>query len=142
IPLSISTAPPPYAPRVLDKCGITIAYTTTTGTCKSLVDKMVRSVHDLEGVTDPSSSPVRVVKLEDVDWWDELLNGPNEGQESTDSKTCPILVIVVPTWTGGTATDGGNAVLQGLEEITTDWRVEKNHLRHKIKYAVYGVGSR
>eukprot|EP00520_Triparma_pacifica_P018796 CAMPEP_0118656870 /NCGR_PEP_ID=MMETSP0785-20121206/13710_1 /TAXON_ID=91992 /ORGANISM="Bolidomonas pacifica, Strain CCMP 1866" /LENGTH=323 /DNA_ID=CAMNT_0006549739 /DNA_START=190 /DNA_END=1158 /DNA_ORIENTATION=+ len=142
LPLLITTTPQETeTPRVLDSKNITLAYTTTTGTSSSLVSNMLSRIHSLEGITDPSSSPINVVKLSDIDWWDELLNGPNPGKSSNDRKTTPILVIVIPTWTGGNATDEGAGLLEGLNEIKTDWRVDRNFLKHKLKYCVYGVGS-
>ena len=71
IPTNISTSPPPYKPRVMDSGSITVAYTTTTRTCEGLANSLVSRCNEMEGLGD-GEGPIRVVKLEDIDWWDEV----------------------------------------------------------------------
>jgi tRNA wybutosine-synthesizing protein 1 len=80
---------------------------------------------------------LNLVDARDVDLWDQVLNISNP---STSKYTTPILMIILPTWTEGTEAPGAS-LIAALEEVASDWRVDPNHLKHKLKYAIFGVGS-
>ena len=144
-----NTAPPsnPVSAsyRVRDAQRVTIAYATTTGTCKRLAESLAsRCTASLKSFPKDVSVPfkselVRVVAAQQLDWWDQLLNGGDE--EPLSKYDTPLLILIIPTWTGGTACETGVALLSGISDITQDWRVDPNHLKHKLRFAVYGVGS-
>jgi flavodoxin len=116
---------------------ITVAYASTTGTCesfaKSLVDALQKSLQPI------SKLKVQICTVNELDWWDELLNNDNKEEESDnnsnngdhDDVTLPPMVIfVLPTWTNGTLPEQFATLLTSLEEICHDWRVAPRPLRN------------
>ena len=80
-----------------------------------------------------------LVPVPTLDWWDQILNGSST--PSTSKYDCPILVIILPTWSHGSHSYESTSLCAGVDEIANDWRVDPNHLKHKLKFAIYGVGS-
>ena len=133
VPLNVAVGDDDSKWCVMKSSSVTVAYVTTTGTCKALAQGVY---NDLRSKLD--ADEVRIVNATKIDWWDQLLNPPNDRSSKYD---CPVVILLIPTWSGGSFTDDGNVVMEGMKEIVTDWRVEKRHLSRKLKYAVYGVGS-
>jgi hypothetical protein len=64
--------------RLSSRNTITIAYASTTGTCASYAAKLQTALQELK-----NNYIIQVVKVAEVDWWDELLN--NEEDDSPES---------------------------------------------------------
>lgn len=134
--------------RILTRGTITIAYASTTGTCK----KMAQTLHD-EIIKNCSSAEaetnVQLCSLHKFDWWDELLNKEEESKSNDKNTPPPVLVLFLPTWTNGTLPPPSESstiefpnILESLHEITTDWRVPKKVLMNSdIHVSVFGMGS-
>mmetsp|Transcript_38430 Transcript_38430/g.57592 ORF Transcript_38430/g.57592 Transcript_38430/m.57592 type:complete len:872 (-) Transcript_38430:289-2904(-) len=139
--------------RILKPNTITVTYTSTTGTCKSLAAKIVdeiKSSLSSAGVllnNDDDNNDGIVVRMRQVaefDWWDELLNfaEENDNKKDGDGKIPPVVLFILPTWTNGTLPPEGEILLSSLEEISTDWRVAPNHLAPSdVRHSIFGVGS-
>jgi hypothetical protein len=120
--------------RLLSRNTITIAYASTTGTCASYATKLHTALQKLNN----NSYVIQVVKVAEVDWWDELLN--NE-EETTDlCGNPPILLFILPTWTNGTLPPESQIIIESLQEITSDWRVAPEPLRGKESVRVGAFG--
>jgi hypothetical protein len=139
----------PACERVLSRGTITIAYCSTTGTCAGFATRLHREL--LIHTTSGSSSTYRVVqliKVSDVDWWDELINNEDEGEGDNNKNHLgpPILLFILPTWTNGTLPPDSDTLLHSLQEISTDWRVAPEPLRTsdpycQLKVGAFGMGS-
>mmetsp|Transcript_14562 Transcript_14562/g.31551 ORF Transcript_14562/g.31551 Transcript_14562/m.31551 type:complete len:986 (+) Transcript_14562:302-3259(+) len=143
---------------------ITVAYATTTSTCQSLAEKLRKHLDlKLLATTGTTTTVVQICRVEELDWWDEVLNPPDLGSDcnecdddekkmdspnntSTSSVDAsgdgdadatpplppPIVLFILPTWTGGTLPPTAHAaLLTSLEEISTDWRVAPNPLSRR-----------
>jgi len=143
--------------RILSRGTVTIAYCSTTGTCGGFAKKLHRELLDrIAGDPLPSSSKRRVqlIRVNEVDWWDELVNNEDESN-GTDNKnkngsdaasSSPVLLFVLPTWTDGTLPPDSQILLESLNEISTDWRVASEPLRSsdpstQLKVGAFGMGS-
>ena len=122
--------------RLLSKRTITIAYASTTGTCASYAKKLHQTLTVLN-----SLYTIQLVKVAEVDWWDEMVN--NEDEESTSSDATgnpPILLFVLPTWTDGTLPPESQIIIRSLEEISSDWRVAPEPLKGKSSVRIGAFG--
>ncbi|GMH54109.1 hypothetical protein TL16_g01609 [Triparma laevis f. inornata] len=135
IPTSIDLHSTPQGYRVLTKSSITITYATTTGTCKSLAHRLASKLPTRPDGT----SPINVLPVPSLDWWDQILNGSST--PTTTKYDTPILIMILPTWSDGTSSYESTSLTSGVDDIANDWRVDPNHLKYKLKYAIYGVGS-
>lgn len=130
--------------RVLSPNVITIAYASTTGTCLNLATKMYKELkQQLASEGNHENIVVQMAPTNELDWWDELLNEDDVEicQNNTDGKP-PVVMFVLPTWTGGTLPSQHQALMSALEEIQSDWRVAKRPLEStKLQVAVFGMGS-
>ena len=147
---------------------ITIAYASTTDTCKNMAAQLetylckklgVKSSEDggsgsgSSGSSSDSSSKVKVqiCRVDELDWWDEVLN-PDEDDENNSASNStslppPVVLFVLPTWTDGALPPTSQPLLTSLHEISTDWRVSPHPLRNTdhpaqtLHVASFGVGS-
>ena len=147
---------------------ITIAYASTTDTCKNMAVQLetylckklgVKSSEDggsgsgSSGSSSDSSSKVKVqiCRVDELDWWDEVLN-PDEDDENNSASNStslppPVVLFVLPTWTDGALPPTSQPLLTSLHEISTDWRVSPHPLRNTdhpaqtLHVASFGVGS-
>jgi len=116
--------------RLLTNSTITIAYASTTGTCAAYASKLQSALCE-------SKYDVQLIKVTDVDWWDELVN--NEGAESGEGRA-PVLLFILPTWTEGKLPPESQVIIDSLEEILSDWRVAPEPLRGKQPVRVGAFG--
>lgn len=139
--------------RVLHSNMITITYASTTGTCKKLAEQLEQSLRN--ALAEKKNVSIQIAPSNEFDWWDELLN--EEEDETNDdvmleassknnskvtSTTGPIVIFILPTWTGGTLPTNHQGLLTALEEIKSDWRVAKRPLDGtSLRVAVFGMGS-
>ncbi len=122
--------------RIQAQNTITIAYASTTGTCKNFAASLHETLTDLLQRSEASTATtIQLCTVDELDWWDELLN--DEGDEVEEEKViddaandrAPLVVFVLPTWTGGTLPEQHSALLTSLNEICHDWRVAPKPLR-------------
>jgi len=136
---------------------ITIAYASTTGTCKNFAI----ALHDaLKILLKAQDTKVQMCTTDELDWWDELLNNEEDEDASNvptagnGTTAAPVVIFILPTWTGGTLPEQYAPLLTGLDEICHDWRVAPRPLRHtdgkkgahfsdtkSIQIASFGMGS-
>lgn len=118
--------------RIQTQNTITIAYASTTGTCKSFATTLHETLKSLVGNSTTSKVNLQICTVDELDWWDELLNKENENEANNSSsveKFPPVVIFVLPTWTGGTLPEQYAALLTSLHEICHDWRVAPKPLR-------------
>jgi len=146
---------------------ITVAYASTTGTCKTFALSMHAAISKIINSNPQSRSKitVQICTVDELDWWDEILNDETEKDEngeipehsghahSSSSSSPPIVIFILPTWTGGTLPTKYATLLTSLDEISHDWRVAPKPLRdeltgkrHKedtttIQIVSFGMGS-
>ena len=116
-----------------------------TGSCSKLA---VRCQKTLSELTILSKTDIQIGKVEEWDWWDELLNkDDNEGNQdepgtSTLAQAPPIVILILPTYSGGSWPEGAQDLQRTLNELQHDWRIEKRPL-HKsgVHVATFGMGS-
>lgn len=132
--------------RILSRGTITIVYASTTGTCASFATRLHQRL--LQFITSSSSRKisggisVRVMKVNDIDWFDELTND-YDGDAGGDIP--PILLFILPTWTNGTLPPDSDTLLPSLHDICSDWRIAPEPLRtadnNTVRVGVFGMGS-
>ena len=109
---------------------ITIAYASTTGTCKGFAETLETKLQKLIALK-KSNCIIQLVTVDQLDWWDELLNDEEEEETTagTPNDTSPIVLFVLPTWTDGTLPEPYNILLTSLNDIANDWRIAPKPLR-------------
>jgi hypothetical protein len=133
---------------------ISIVYSSTTGTCeryaRGLHDALTRAMRDdrdrrrVGGGGGGRYREVRVLRVSEVDWFDELTNDYDDGPRDVGP---PILLFVLPTWTDGTLPPDSSDLLPTLREILNDWRVPSEPLRtsdptnRTLRVGAFGMGS-
>jgi pectate lyase len=76
---------------------ITIAYASTTGTCKGFAT----ALHDaLKILLKSQGTQVQMCTTEELDWWDELLNNEEEEDEASspsthENLTAPVVIFIL-----------------------------------------------
>ena len=130
---------------------ITIAYASTTGTCqsfaKSLHESLTQFIESNQKTLSPLLTKIQICTVDELDWWDELLNNENtnnsnhtsNNKESDDEgkkfgptlDLPPMVIFVLPTWTNGTLPEQYSPLLSSLDEICHDWRVAPRPLRNE-----------
>ncbi len=129
--------------RIQTSNTITIAYASTTGTCESFAKSLQESLLKLmqsRGGND--SIKIQVCTVNELDWWDELLNNENDDNTTPSNNTPahpnsngltlpPMVIFVLPTWTNGTLPEQYSTLLTSLDEICHDWRVAPRPLRNE-----------
>jgi len=125
--------------RILSRGTITIAHGSVTGTCAALAqtfyDALVQQYPSIE-------SKLQLGKMEEWDWWDEFLNNEQENDQQESESAPPIVVWILPTYTGGTWTPSSTCLQQSLQDLENDWRIDKKPLKAtNLHVAVFGMGS-
>jgi Flavodoxin len=123
----------PDTTRVLTPGCVTIVHASVTGTTAAFAKAMMVAIE-----TRFPRRTVQLVSMNDLDWWDELLN--NE-KCSDEIKGIPVLLVFLPTYTNGSWTPNSGNLKDALDDLRTDWRIEKFPLRRKLRVAVFGMGS-
>jgi tRNA wybutosine-synthesizing protein 1 len=129
--------------RILCPGTITVVYASTTGTCESLAQRVVKALTNTTAIA--SSHYVQICPVSIVDWWDELLNEEEEeegeGEASSSASTLPLVIFLIPTWTNGSFPPSATLLEQALQELSTDWRIAPKFLSNKLSFAIFGMGS-
>lgn len=122
--------------RILSPKTITVVHASVTGTCSKLASQFKDCLSQNEIF---SSSTIQFGTVEEWDWWDELLNS----EEETDINSIPpVVILVIPTNSGGSWPTGAESLQQALQDLRHDWRVEKMPLRAtNLHFAAFGMGS-
>jgi len=122
--------------RILSPKTITVVHASVTGTCSKLASQLKDC---LSQNTIFSSSTIQFGTVEEWDWWDELLNS----EEETDiSSIPPVVILIIPTNSGGSWPTRAEPLQQALQDLRHDWRVEKTPLRAtNLRFAAFGMGS-
>ena len=141
--------------RVLSPGTVTVAYSSKTGTCGGYASRLRDAIAgEIAGSRRWRGRTVQLLRVEELDWWDELTNDEDAEQDGGNGATAPgasdavfpVLLLVLPTWTGGTLPPESSVLLESLQEIATDWRVAPEPLRssdpgRQLKVAAFGMGS-
>lgn len=131
----------PKRDRILSRNSITIAHGSVTGTCAKLAQELYTTLQGLK----LENRPIQIGKLDEWDWWDELIN--DEGDEETASSKPttgvvdhpPVLIVLLPTHHGGSWPSTATCLETALQDLKNDWRIEKFPLK-KLSVAVMGMG--
>ncbi len=141
--------------RILSKNTITIVHGSVTGTCSRLAQELFTKLNSKFHAGQNDHLHMQLGKVDDFDWWDELLNAEEEddhvdhfddaisnGHTPESPQSPPILLILLSTYTQGTWPPNAVALQTALEEMQNDWRVEKRPLQSsRLQVSVYGMGS-
>jgi len=123
--------------RILSPSTITIAHASVTGTCQKLA---LQLKEELDRDENYNACTIQIGKIEEWDWWDELLNN-EEGTPANDGLP-PAVILIIPTNSGGSWPVTAQSLHQGLQDLQHDWRIEKKPLLStKLKIAAFGMGS-
>lgn len=132
--------------RVLTPNTITVAHGSVTGTCSKLANDLVAALKE----THMDRATIQMGPLEEWDWWDELLNYEEDGDNGAvdankdnnkdGSSQLPVLLVLLPTHHGGSWPPTATCLESALLDLQNDWRIEKFPLKHKLQVAVMGMG--
>eukprot|EP00977_Amphora_coffeiformis_P002662 scaffold516_cov175-Amphora_coffeaeformis.AAC.1 len=129
-------------PRIQTPNSVTIVHGSVTGTAQKLALQLQA---DLQKVLPESRKVTRVSRMDEWDWWDELLNVDEDDRAKPITKdqngATPVLILLLPTYTGGTWPSCAQTLQTALEEIQSDWRVAQFPLKQKLQVAIFGLGS-
>ncbi|KAL3938910.1 MAG: hypothetical protein SGBAC_006270 [Bacillariaceae sp.] len=129
----------PQMGRILAPNSITIAHGSVTGTC----EKLAKELHDNIQKLNLENRTIQVGKLDEWDWWDELINDEDNGTETIAQTGWdvhpPVLLVLLPTHHGGSWPKTAICLESALEDLKNDWRIEKFPLK-KLQVAVLGMG--
>jgi flavodoxin len=109
-------------PRMLP---VKILFSSTTGTARSYAKRMERELFAMHVSGFHFRVSVADLATYDVDQLE---------QET-------LLLVLLPTWTGGVAPPSAAPFVAHLADLATDFRVSKDALKH-TRFAVFGLGSR
>jgi tRNA wybutosine-synthesizing protein 1 len=129
--------------RILTRNSITIAHGSVTGTCAKLAQELHDAIQDLH----LENRSIQLGKLDEWDWWDELINDEDEDEDEATSnrsknKTIdhpPVLLVLLPTHHGGAWPSTATCLENALQDLKNDWRIEKHPLK-KLSVAIMGMG--
>ena len=127
-------------PRIRSPNSVTIVHGSVTGTAKKLALELEAR---LQKILPSSRKVTRVTRMDEWDWWDELLNVEEDdrARTTTSNGATPVLILLLPTFTGGTWPSCATPLQQALEEIQSDWRVAQFPLKRHLQVAIFGLGS-
>mmetsp|Transcript_519 Transcript_519/g.782 ORF Transcript_519/g.782 Transcript_519/m.782 type:complete len:814 (+) Transcript_519:166-2607(+) len=122
--------------RILSQNTVTVVHASVTGTCSKFAWQFKEHLSQNDVF---SSCKIQFGKIEEWDWWDELLNS----EEEIDTNSIPpVVILVIPTHTGGSWPVEAEPLQQALQDLRHDWRIEKAPLRTtKLHFAAFGMGS-
>jgi tRNA wybutosine-synthesizing protein 1 len=122
--------------RILSNNTITIAHASVTGTCSKFATQLQQTLSKNPAF---GATTIQVGKVEEWDWWDELLN---KEDEANSDKPAPVVILILPTHAGGDWPVGAEDLQRALEELQHDWRIEQAPLRSSgLRVATFGMGS-
>ena len=129
-------------PRIRTPNSVTIVHGSVTGTAQ----KLALQLHaNLQQALPESTKVTRVSRMDEWDWWDELLNEDEDDRVKPATKdqngATPVLILLLPTYTGGTWPSCATTLQTALEEIQSDWRVAQFPLKRQLQVAIFGLGS-
>lgn len=138
----------PKKARVLAPNTITIVHGSVTGTCAKLAQTLYNELTK-KGLLEHQYTTIQMGKLEEWDWWDELLN--NDGEEETPRKknttvipeesAPPTLLVLLPTHHGGSWPSTAFCLETALQDLSNDWRISKHPLKSsRLQVGVMGMG--
>lgn len=123
--------------RILARNTITIAHASVMGTCSKLASQLQKDLSQKF-----TSCTIQLGRIDEWDWWDELLNNEGENDNGDASLPPPVVLVVLPTHTGGAWPVGAESLQQALMDLQHDWRIEKRPLALSgIQVATFGMGS-
>ena len=123
--------------RILTNNTITIVHASVTGTCLKFATQIQQALVQNAAF---SATTIQIGKVEEWDWWDELLN--MEDDQTNSDKSPPVVILILPTHAGGSWPVGAEDLERALEELQHDWRIEKSPLRKTgLQVATFGMGS-
>lgn len=125
--------------RILQPNTISIVHSSVTGTCAAFA----RDLHNHLLTTIPQAT-IQMGKVEEWDWWDELLNNETTtNNNNTKSGVIPpVVVLLIPTHHAGAWPVSALALQTAIQDLQHDWRIEKAPLRSSgIHFGVFGMGS-
>ena len=128
--------------RLLTRGAVTIVHCSMTGTCKRFAEQLQESLT----CSFPVDKDVQLVAVDELDWWDELVNQEEE-EENDDDKdvqrtaAAAWLILLLPTYTNGTWPPVAEPLETALQELLNDWRISKHPLKNQVNLAVFGMGS-
>lgn len=129
-------------PRIRTPNSVTIVHGSVTGTARKLA---LRLQADLQQALPESRKVIRVSRVDEWDWWDELLNADEDDRGKPANKdpdgATPVLILLLPTYTDGTWPPCATTLQMALEEIQSDWRVAQFPLKRQLQVAIFGLGS-
>lgn len=121
-----AAAPTPQAepdlPRMLP---VTILYATTTGTARAFANRMAKELFAMHVSGFHFRVTVCDVATYDVD--------------ALERET--LLLVLLPTWTGGTPAPSAVGFAMHVHDLATDFRVSKDALR-TLRFGIFGLGNR
>lgn len=129
--------------RILSKGVITIAHGSVTGNCAKFALQLQQQLSKSLS----SNYHIQVGKIDEFDWWDELLNEDDDNNDNNynnnnkNNSPLPKLILLLPTYTNGTFTPNSINLQTTLQDLQNDWRIEKFPLKRKLHCAIYGMGS-
>eukprot|EP00980_Cylindrotheca_fusiformis_P028875 scaffold22664_cov125-Cylindrotheca_fusiformis.AAC.4 len=130
----------PKRDRILTPNTITIAHGSVTGTCEKLAQELFEILRDLK----LENRFIQIGKLDEWDWWDELINDEGDGQAANSKPKKgadhpPVLLVLLPTYHGGSWSSTATCLESALQDLKNDWRIEKFPLK-KLCVGVMGMG--
>jgi len=107
----------------LKKLKLTILYASTTGSARRYAAELQKALFALNVAG--FHFDVAAEKLSDFN-----------AERLEDER---LLLVLLPTWTGGTPPESARAFLHYLRDVSTDFRVSKNHFA-ALRFAIFGLG--
>lgn len=100
---------------------ITILYATQTGTSKQLSNKLAKQFR---------RSKLKV----------ELTIASLDSYSVYDLENEKYVIVIIPTWTGGTHVTSAKVFAEALSDAAVDFRVGK-HFLNNVKFSIFGLGN-
>lgn len=137
----------PKRGRILTPNTITIVHGSVTGTCAKLAEHLYKALTD-KGLLEQKYANIQMGKLEEWDWWDELLNNDNDDDDVKVSKNSiaeetspPVLLILLPTHHAGSWPPAAMCLETALQDVANDWRISKHPLKSsQLQVGIMGMG--
>jgi tRNA wybutosine-synthesizing protein 1 len=140
--------------RIVAPQTITIVHGSVTGTCARLAEQLYQTLKDdsKQGISLSQRYPnIQLGKLDEWDWWDELLNVDTEEDSGPPSATKkniipeetapPVLLVILPTHHGGMWPPTAHCLETALQDLSNDWRIAKHPLKaSRLQVGIMGMG--
>ena len=131
--------------RILAPNTITIVHGSVTGTCAKLAQQLHRELTN-KGLLEQHYPTIQVGRLEEWDWWDELLNNEEDNvilpkNSIPEEDAPPVLLVLLPTHHGGSWSPPAMCLESALQDLCNDWRIAKHPLKSsRLHVGVMGMG--